>query len=231
MQGGLGQNYATFLNNSMSFGALTPEEALDQIDSVEWLTVGERDNALNLLNRDPSNMVVHEALRQFDLQSIEDGGEMDPDILGSGQSYEQFQFSESDTEQIKYRITEAMAGKGPLSVADTFARIKIELQGMHKSTANRVHIANAVEAVGELQRAVMGFDPFTGQVEEKDKYPISTPPPSAPKPKATITRKNMTRDSLGMTQDYLDVKTSPRKNVRGIGTGASKHGIYYRQPV
>tara|TARA_R110000787_G_scaffold286049_1_gene403176 strand:- start:174 stop:2150 length:1977 start_codon:yes stop_codon:yes gene_type:complete len=232
MQGGLGQNYATFLNNSMSFGALTSEEALDQIDSVEWLTVGERDNALKLLNRDPSNMVVHPALRQFDLQSIQDGGEMDPDIYGSGQSYEQFQFSESDTEQIKYRITEAMAGKGPLSVRDTFAKIKIELRGRHQSTANRIHIDNAVEAVINLETAVMGFDPFTGQVEEKDAVPASPKDPTTP----TLTeegytpglfpqppspkRNNMTKDSLGMTQDYLDGTTSPRKNVRGIGAGA-----------
>tara|TARA_R110000744_G_scaffold114642_2_gene214525 strand:- start:845 stop:1381 length:537 start_codon:yes stop_codon:yes gene_type:complete len=177
-------------------------------------------------------MVVHPALRQFDLQSIEDGGEMDPEIYGSGQSYEQFQFSESDTEQIKYRITEAMAGKGPLSVTDTFARIKIELRGMHQSTANRVHINNAVEAVEGLERAVMGFDPFTGQVEEKDAVPASPKDPTTP----TLTeegytpglfpqppspkRNNMTKDSLGMTQDYLDGTTSPRKNVRGIGAGA-----------
>mgnify|MGYP003114036979 CR=1 FL=1 len=227
---GLGKNYADFLNNSISFGAISPEDAAAQIENVQWMTVQERINARNALQLQQNEKVfVNPALRDFDLQQIQDGGIIDSEIEGSGQRVDQMKFTASDTEYVKQTIAQAMSGKGDLSVADAFKEVKAAIAGKHTTTSNPVHIGNALAAIIALEEQVMGYNPSKGLYEEDRRYDLEQP---ATSPELTTTdknfkewqgmaknRKNITRDSFGMTQDYSRGVTSPRKNVRSVREG------------
>ena len=202
----LGINYAKFLKNSMRFGAISRDDAVNRIETEEWLTVAERLNARTELDLSPpQGLVVDPTLRNFDITAV------GKDI---GQSIHEIEFTEIDNMEIKQKIAKAMSGAGRYNLDDTFSEIKDQIRGKDNTISNEFYRNAAIIALEELQEKLTSNDGLEGWEDSGtgDRVPYVSPPQTTqPKRQGG---NNVTRNSL-MGKDYLSGETVDPKNVMG----------------
>lgn len=201
----LGINYAKFLKNSMRFGAISRDDAVNRIETEEWLTVTERLNARAELDLSPpQGLVVDPTLRDFDITAV------GKDIR---QSIHEIEFTEIDNMEIKQKIARAMSGAGKYNLDDTFSEIKDQIRGKDNSISNEPYRNAAIIALEELQEKLTRADELEGW-EDSGTGPERYRSPPQTKQSSPQGGNNVTRNSL-MSTEYLSGRTAESENVMG----------------
>jgi len=209
----LGEHYADFLNEAIQVGAMSIDDALNRLNTDDWLTTSERSTARNNLNQTPTAMVTP-ALRDFDLLKVPRPQSSELNDLRYGKSI----ITDEDTMHIKNRIGRAMVGarRGP-TLQKELDTIKNEFQN---SDLEQAYIDDIIQYLEDLEGSLdtamsMQAGTYTGTGESSG--PVTTPRPSVKARPTTGSRGNKTTNqSLGTAQKHLEGQTVRRKNEKQL---------------
>ena len=203
----LGINYAKFLKKSMRFGAISRDDAVNRIETEEWLTVTERLNARAELDLSPpQDSVVDPALRDFDITAVG---------KNIGQSIHEVEFTEIDNMEIKLRLSEAMSGAGRYNLDDTFRDIKDQIRGKDNTVSNERYRNAAIIALEELQEKLTRTDEPEGWEDSGTGDRVPYVSPSQTNQPNRQGGNSVTNDSLRKSESYVSGRTVEPKNVMG----------------